>query len=420
MSKALPMVRDEFFIAFGDEWKFLVDYFSQYKTTPNRATLIEQFPDFPWEPSENALEWVVDEVSQEMVGRKLARAVEEVRDAAELNPREAVRMLITQSQDLSQYLSESVGERIDLRMTSEARVNELRTIKKRSGLTGISHGFELFDKITHGTQHNEIELWFGRPGEKKTYLLLYGAYQAWKAQDAVVSFISPEMSEQEIGLRLDAIAFNISQGQIIGGAMEDDEWTRYFEEIAIWMQGDHPGFFFRDAGGLGRNFSTGDLASVVRTDKPDLVCVDGLLFIEPMRREFKDTRTRLVYATRELKELVMTSKIPIRLTHQANRQSEISTTRRSKTLTLNDLLPDLQHLAEADATGQFANRAFSVKEIKGRTYICIRKNRNGPENIIISCKFDADRGIVDEIVVEDIEARPGEMNEQPFDDPVPF
>ena len=265
---------------------------------------------------------------------------------------------------------------------------------------------------------------FARPGEGKTTVMLYGAYRAWVEQEAVVSFISPEMNAMEIGLKFDSFAFNISASELLSGTTSVTELARYESEIHSWLRQEQSGFFFYDTETFGRSFTTGDLAAIIRRDKPDVLCVDGLLFLEPVRRDFKDLRTRLSYVIAELKTLVLTTGVPMRIAHQANRQAVV-TQRRTKAITVDELLPDIQHLAESDATGQFANRAFAIKSVRGRTFIGIRKNRNGPKDKFISCSIDPDRGVVDQVryemqstQIEDLEdadaAVPRERPELPF------
>lgn len=405
MPRAVSVVRPEFFIAFPDEWAYLDGYFKQFRKTPNEATFVADNLTFPWSPTEFDVEYLADELRQDHVGRTVAKLLEETKEAAEINPSEATRLLLAQGQELLSLLGDSAHDRVDLREKAHTRYEHLRNLEVVDGLSGLTHGFALLDKKTRGTQEGEMELYFARPGMGKTSILLYGAYRAWKDQGAVVSFISTEMDESEIGYKFDSFAFNIAQSLVQSGQLPEDEWMRYAEELSDWAHGEHPGFFFREAGGLGRSFSTADLASVIKRDKPDLVCVDGLVFLEPVRREFKDVRTKLTLTIEELKQLVTTTRARLRLTHQANRESEIRTSRRSKTLTFDELMPNVHNLAEADATGQFANRAFAIKRIRNRTYIAIRKNRNGPENILVSFAFDADKGVIDEVRHEMMEGK---------------
>jgi replicative DNA helicase len=254
----------------------------------------------------------------------------------------------------------------------------------------------MLDAVTCGTQPGDIEFWVARPGNGKTFLLLYGAKKGYD-QGKRISFISPEMPAHEIGLRLDAMMYGISQMSMLSGHASIEEYDDYYQ--AFTDRADTGGvFLFRDAFSIGRRFTVDDLPRIIEQDRPDILIIDGLLHIEPT----KDTRTereRVMAVVQELRNITVETKVPMRIAHQANRLADQNTSgKRKKDTTAADFIPELVNLAEAAATEQWANRVICHKfeaEEKTRTmYMAVRKNRGGPEGLVIQVPINVDRGEV--------------------------
>lgn len=385
------MLRTEYFEAFTEEFRFLTDYHTQFNAIPNKATFLTQFPDFPFEDTENTAQWIADEVAQDFVGNKLRKEISELEDAIDVNPREAAKSIYELAQKFMPYISGGVGEAVNL-LDPRLRLDEIERRRKISGLSGVTMGFDVIDAVCNGTQPGEIEIIFARPGQGKTLYLLWGAYAAIQ-QGKRVTLISPEMGAFEMGLRLDAYSLHQSQSTTLSGKMDDDEMSEFLRRIV-----DHSAdisklnpLLFREPSQIGRKFTTADVAQVIKVDQPDIVCIDGLMLIDPTRVD-KDPRKRIINLMEELKELVVNTGVPIRLAHQANRESELGNVKRMRGVTIDDALPRLAHMAESGSTEQYANRAIAVTRLRDRMYLAIRKNRNGPNDLLFSAQHNIDRG----------------------------
>jgi hypothetical protein len=183
---------------------------------------------------------------------------------------------------------------------------------------------------------------------------------------------------------------------------------------------------FREAHGLGRRFTTGDLARIIEADNCDLLAVDGLMLIDPIVPG-KDVRTRLVNLMEEVKSLTTRTGVPIRMAHQANRSSETQTTKKRKDINPTDVLPELHHLAESGATEQYANRVITMTYWEGRMYYAVRKNRMAPTGRMFSVNYLIDTGVITDSRVEDgtvVESKPQQQallkDEDGDDAQVPF
>lgn len=392
-----PRLRPEFFDVYESEWEFLTDYHKQFRTLPNVPTFCAQFPDFPFVQTERTAQWLVDEIEQTYIERQLRSKLIELGDRIDANPREAAKSLFDLAQDFMPYLGVGVGKRIELREDFANRVTDFRAIKDRPGMAGVTLGFGLLDDVTSGTRRGEIEVWFARPGEGKSFCLLHSAIAATAAGHDV-TFVSPEMDRLETGIRYDALTLNVSSFAIANGKVSEMAFEEY-ARLGYDLDADHWGkLYFREAHDHGR-FTTADLAQIILIDNPALLVIDGLLLIEPMKND-RDPRKRIINLMEEIKSLVVQTGVPIRLAHQANRQSEITTSRRAKNVTLDEMLPDLHNLAESGAVEQFVNRAIAIKRWQNREYLALRKNRNGPPTRMISALCDIDRGVISDVRIE--------------------
>lgn len=396
------MLRPEYFFSYEDEWKFVCDYYRQHRAYPNVATFRTQFVEFPWQDVEETAQWLADEVAQEFLSGQISKSLIEINDANEINPREAARLAIVELQKLSTYTDVLTGEVVDLPKNWQARITEgeRRRLNQDRETSGITFGFPLIDEVTSGTQPGEVEIIFARTNEGKSLILLYSAYKA-VMQGYRVALVSPEMNEYEMGVRLDSMMYGVSSFKVQAGKMFDDEWENYVDAISQYeAPNDRAGLLFYETANIGRRFTTADLATIVAREKPDLMCVDGIMLVEPMKQD-KDPRKRLLNTMEEVKAIVTQTRCPMRIAHQANRESVMPTARRSKNVVITEMLPELHHMAESGAVEQYANRAYSLKYHESRMYMAIRKSRMGGKGRIISFNYDIDRSIISDERVED-------------------
>jgi DnaB helicase-like protein len=387
-------LRDEHFQVWGELWQFLKQYQSEHNKLPRLRTVRAQFPDFKFEVTSAEIEWLADEVQQEYLAGRYREIMLDTNKAVEVNPRDGIRDLMGKLNEFHALLGNVAGDRTPIIDYEAIRASEAarRAVLAQAGLIGATTGFALLDEVTHGTMPGEIEIYMARPGDGKSITLLYSCLRSWE-QGKAISFVSPEMSLLEMGWRLDALQFHISMSALFGGKLPPDAVDYYRERVFEMMETakERAAFWFREPRGF-RRFTTADMAAIIETDKPDVLAIDGLLLLDPVKK-FRDNRERVINIMDELKQIVVITGVPMRIAHQANRQSELrGAGRRGKDMPIADKLPELHHAAESGAVEQFANRVLTMKLHNGRMYLKVLKNRNGPTGRTISCVFDIDRG----------------------------
>jgi replicative DNA helicase len=417
------LLKPEFFSKPNLEiFKALQLYETQNGACMDEPTFRMQFPDFDWSPSDTQVEWYADELSQNYIAAYAQQAWEAALLALADDPRGAFCALQLDMQKMSPYTNTTATGKISLVEHSIERALAMERRAQVEGLAGATTGFALLDRDTHGTQPGEIELYVARPGMGKTWTLIYGAYSAWQ-QGKKVSFVSPEMTAHEVGIRLDAFHLHMSQMRMHSGNMSAREIDAYREVTAQWRSEITHDIIFRDTISLGRRFTVADMRRIVDEDKCDLLLIDGLLLIDPIEQnKQRDVRSRVTAVMDELKSMTTQMQVGLRAAHQVNREVDQSQARRVKKKekdesTPFDAVPFLHQLAEAGATEQYANRVIALTYADGRMYYAVRKNRNGPDDLMFSVKYDIDTGEISDEYDESLAKRGPQQ--QSFDDAIP-
>ena len=407
-TKSRHAVPSEYFIHYPEVHQFFEQYEAQFGVLPNRATVVEQCGvELP--ESNIDVKWLVDEVRQDYVasvGKTVAFALADALNKEAVDPSAVITEQTAQLIKLQAHLGHGSDNFVDLHTSADLTLSDMarRIAAKESGIT---LGMDLLDAAANGgTKPGELEIYLGRPGDGKTLMLLHSSHHAAEAGHHV-AFFSPEMDDQELRNRIDTMRYHFSN-RALNGLPSPEFMDFYREETAQAKPIAGKLLVHRPRGG---RFTTSEIARVIERTKPDIVAIDGLLFVAPMQQT-KDIRTRMVAVIEELKLIVDETRCPIRAAHQANRQAEIGG-RRVRGVTLFSRLPELHHAAESGAVEQFANRVIAVKHMDGRTYFAVIKNRNGPKGLFCSFQNDIDTGTIRDERTHDINEIANADNAEP-------
>lgn len=392
------LVKPEFFDSYNAEvYATLVDYETQYDKCMSPATFRAQFPDFDYREIDVDLEWLADELNEKFIEVRMEQHLAEMTEVIHGEPKKTTKQLRDiLNTELAQYLNHGVaGE--DLFSSIAQTIEE----EKRVGISemsGITLGIELLDQVCYGSHPGELEIWAARPGNGKSFLLLYTALKAIE-QGKRVSFISPEMLRREMALRLASLHLHCSLMHLQSGHLSEEEvesFKHILGESAEGIAGEIK--FYRPD----RRYSIDVIRGVLQQDRPDILIIDGLMFIDPATPQ-RDLRMSLVSVCADLKNEAIRTQTPIRVAHQCNRESEQRMTKKVQTKVV-EMIPRLHELAESGATEQFSNRVIMFKMHEGRMFVAVRKNRMGPQDRIFSFKFSANEGLIDDFRLEGLEA----------------
>ena len=207
----------------------------------------------------------------------------------------------------------------------ELRKKDYEERMKSLGVTYLSMGCPDLDKTFYGYRKQDLITIGGKSGQGKSWLMVFLAHQLEislrdKEESTGVGygdilFITNEMGEEEIKERLDCIKFRLPYERFLKGSLTEREKNRYY----------------RGLDGLKKNKSKirilyscqtiDELTTYVGLYKPSAVFIDGSYLMESKMAEGWE---RIVYITRNLKQIAKNFKVPIINTTQLKRGSSKS------------------------------------------------------------------------------------------------
>jgi len=182
--------------------------------------------------------------------------------------------------------------------------------------TSIKLGWPYLDDMMQGAQPGDLISLIGRPGEGKTFQMLYAAHNAWLEQKKNVLFVSMEMLPIPIMQRVAAIQAKYNLTALKTVPMTTKGYDKVFGEL-LKIE-DHPSKFWIVDGNLTATID--DIWAIVRQLNPDAVFVDGAYLVKVQDKRLNKW-DRIGYVAEELKSKVATNlKVPVFASYQFNKQ----------------------------------------------------------------------------------------------------
>ena len=241
-------------------------------------------------------------------------------------------------------------------------------------LTGITTGFDHFDRLTAGLQPSDLIIVAGRPSMGKTALALNMGYNAAKSTKKGIAVFSLEMSRQQLGIRLLGFESRIDATKLRTGNLNKDEWQELIDsadrlsEIPIYID---------DSSAISVLEMKAKCRRLKKRGELGLVIVDYMQLIQG-RRSAESRQLEMSEISRGLKGLAKDLDIPVMALSQLNRKVEDRPNKR----------PQLADLRESGAIEQDADVIVFIyrdefynpqsEESRNIAEIIIGKQRNGP------------------------------------------
>lgn len=312
-------------------------------------------------------------VSRQLIGI-CQNVVDQVRRPGQTSPDELLDLAEREIFGLRDQRLSSKGPRLvqDILPATTAKIDELS--KHRGAITGLSTGFNDFDKITSGLQAGDLIIIAGRPSMGKTVFGINMAEHAAINMKKPALIFSLEMPEDSIAMRMLSSLGRINQHELRTGAISDDDWPRLSSAASLLSDAklyidDTPALNPTELRARARRVyrqTNGELGLIV-VDYLQLMTVPGM----------KDNRVlEIAEISRFLKQIAKELKIPVVALSQLNRGLEQRQDKR----------PVMSDLRESGAIEQDADLiAFIYRDEvyypespdKGIAEIIIAKHRNG-------------------------------------------
>jgi len=261
-----------------------------------------------------------------------------------------------------------------LKQILPAAVDRIDLLHQSEGdITGISTGYNEFDKLTAGLQGGDMVIIAGRPSMGKTTLALNIAENAAIGSKVPTAIFSMEMPSQQLAFRMISSLGRVDQTHLRTGRFPDEDWSRI--NTAVQLMSDAP-IFIDDSAGLSPTEIRARARRLHREHGLGLIVIDYLQLMQvPGNKE--NRATEISEISRSLKALAKELDLPVIALSQLNRSVEQRTDKR----------PVMSDLRESGAIEQDADLIVFIyrEEVynqetprKGIADISIAKQRNGP------------------------------------------
>jgi len=200
-----------------------------------------------------------------------------------------------------------------------ANIQSIEAAAKNGGaLPGLASGFIELDRMTSGFQKSDLVILAARPSMGKTaFALNIAEYAALKKGKRVVIF-SLEMSREQLGMRLLAMAARVDSKKLRTGELSEEDWESVNEAAQRYADAD---LLIDDTPGIGVMEMRNKCRRIDQEKKIDLIMVD---YIQMMSAdEAGDNRQQEVSTiSRYLKQLAREMKCPVIVLSQLSRAVE--------------------------------------------------------------------------------------------------
>lgn len=376
-------ITSEYFSDYSPEYEFIINHFKEYGNVPDDETVLEHFPGFELLNILESDQYLVDKIREEHLYDALVPILTQAAEDMQTDSSVAVSNILPKLENLIQK-SKFVGG-VDLTKGAYDRFNWAMDIADKAGdLLGVPTGFELLDDVLGGMlPGEELIVIVGRPGQGKSWTLDKMMVSAWQNEQSVLLY-SGEMSEMQVGARIDTLLSNVNINSITKGVWTDKELERYEDHIEVMQGSTTPLVVVTPMMIGGRNMTPALLDSMIQKYKPKVVGIDQLSLMNESIPSREQKRIQYANITMDLYKLSAKYGIPIVLNVQAGRAAKESS---------NDTI-QLEHIAESDAVGQNASRVITMQrdEANGILRLSVVKNRYGEDNKTIEYMWDVTTG----------------------------
>ena len=320
-------------------------------------------------------------VQEKSLLRRLIHAATDIAAMGYAESEEVERVLDHAEQKILEVATRKIGQDFapikEIIFSTLDKIDEMH--KAKGGITGLSTGFTILDKLTGGLQRSDLILIAARPSMGKTaFVLNVAQHMATRDKKSVVIF-SLEMPREQLAMRMMCAEGLIDSQHFRTGAMSNEEWAKLVD--AADRLSASP-MFIDDTAGVNAVELRNKARRISKEHGLDCIIIDYLQLMDGGAHSRIDNRQQQISdISRSLKALARELQVPVIALSQLSRGPESRTSRK----------PMLSDLRESGSLEQDADMvAFLYREDyynpetekKNLTELIIAKNRNGPTETV--------------------------------------
>ena len=373
-------------ILFDDEWKFLKEYYTDYREVPPPDVFFGKFPQFDKIETDGAIEFYIEEThkwkARQSLQELLASSATSLRERGPFDViKQMNNTLATLGRDTKMVKDLDLVSNADERLETLRSRIELRASGRKT--LGVPTGIKKIDEAFGGLMKGDFVVIAGWTGSLKSWLALYMALNAWQQGHRVLYF-SLEMSGEQLGYRMDTLLGNgmFSHTALTFGT-EDVTYDHYKKWLGDIMRDRHP-FVVVSNEDLDEVTQNTVLAKIQQW-KPDLCVLDyHSLFDDASGATGETEKTKNL--SRAFKRIAIKTGVPI---------VDITGVTQDKK-DLGETPPELHDLAWSKQLAYDSDLTIALCKHGDTLEIVSRKTRRGKE-FRGFLQWDIDRGVVKEM-----------------------
>ncbi|VAX36886.1 Replicative DNA helicase (DnaB) [hydrothermal vent metagenome] len=249
--------------------------------------------------------------------------------------------------------------------------------QRKEHITGVSTGFEKFDRMTSGLQPSDLVILAGRPSMGKTALAISIAEHVGIEVKKGVAIFSLEMSKEQLVQRMLCSQARVDAQKVRTGFLAPSDWPKLtagagkLSESKIFID-DTPAISVLELRAKARRLKANHDIQMIILDYIQLM--RGTSKVESRQQEISEI-------SRSLKSLARELSVPVIALSQLSRAVEA---RQDKRPQLSDLRESGAIEQDADVVVLLLREEYyePTEENKGITDVIIAKQRNGPVGTI--------------------------------------
>ncbi len=267
-------------------------------------------------------------------------------------------------------------------MVNDAITSIEQLIKNKGGITGLSTGFGVLDRMTSGLHPGEMFVIAARPSMGKTALAMNIAEHVALDAGKPVAVFSLEMSAQQLVQRLLCSRARVNSKSLRDGFIGKAEMNSIGTAAGLLTKAK---IFVDDTPGLSILELRAKARRLREREKIELVVIDYLQLLRSTSRRAQDNRQiEIAEISYGIKALSKELKIPVIVLAQLNRNPEQRTGDSKGRPRLSDLRESGTIEQDADVVGLLVREKYyadddeAKKEAEGKATLILAKQRNGP------------------------------------------
>jgi len=334
-------------------FQHLVGYFQMPETSGavlGPQALQTQYPTFHLcdDPS-MTLEALCTEVRRNRIKTELHQILLSAKDAAELDPQAAVKLLqagtthlqnIGTARKTDVFMEEALGRVMQRYSLQEQGIN----------LATCPWPWDPLQEATGGIEKDDYIVFYGRPKSMKSWVLAFIISWCFEQGKRILVY-TKEMTADNIFMRIGAVMAQIRYHEFRRGKLSEEEKyaINHVWRMVHMLRKSQPIVCLsgKDAGEAGDTVPW--LRGKVEQHKPDMVFIDGMYLMSDMRGSSKQKdHARVQNISRDIRQMILDTGVPVIATLQANRDADKNEE------------ANLSEIAFSDAIGQDATIAIRV------------------------------------------------------------